>query len=399
MTHLQLYNRLKEVFSPDTPDLPLIDDLILQILDFVSSGPRWQGQNLLEPPKELEKLLPPGTDLSTLFVVPDNEIIENKKFRYHIIKPASSLKSSKAIILLHGFNERFWDKYLPIAARLANKTSKSVILFPIAFHMNRSPALWNNSRIMHKVSHWRKSNYPNILESSLSNVAISIRIHNDPSRFFWSGLESYENIISLVKSIRLGQHPTFTKDTSVDFFTYSIGSFLGEILMLTNQESLFDQSRLVTFCGGPVLNRLSPVSKFILDSEADVCLYSFFIEHLESHRRTDSNLEEFLGSPGVGANFRAMLNYRLDLEYREDRFRSMANRIKALALAKDQVVPPFEVINTLKGSQRDTGVDVSVVDPTYPYRHEDPFPTSPKYEGQVDEWFERIIGDLCDFLK
>jgi hypothetical protein len=123
------------------------------------------------------------------------------------------------------------------------------------------------------------------------------------------------------------------------------------------------------------------------------------VEHLDSHRRNDPHLEEFIGNSLAGTTFRSMLNYRCDRILRESRFQSLANRIKALALAKDEVIPPFEVINTLKGSYRDIDIDVSVADPPYPYRHEDPFPTSEKYEAVVDEWYERIIGELADFLK
>ncbi|MDR1677419.1 MAG: DUF6051 family protein [Deltaproteobacteria bacterium] len=398
MTYLQLHNQLVEAFRPDLSQAPLIDDLTLTSLDFISGGPKGLSQKCLKTPEDLLTLFTPEIDLSSLFEIPDDEIKENKRFRYHIIQPKTEDKSSKTIILLHGLNERHWSKYLPIAVNLCRKTKKSVVLFPIAFHMNRSPELWNNAKIMYKVSQWRKAKYPNIVDSTLSNVAISLRLQEDPARFFWSGLETYENIISLVKSIRLGQHPVLAQEADIDFFTYSIGTFLGEIIMLANQDGLFDRSRLVAFCGGPVFNRLSSVSKFILDSEADVAIYSYLIEHLESHRKIDQNLDEFLNRPGAGPNFLAMLNYRLNREYRESRLRSLAGRIKAVAMAKDEVVPSFEVINTLKGSNRDIDIEVTVVDPPYPYRHEDPFPTSAKYESLVDEWFDRIIGELSDFL-
>ncbi|MDR1308596.1 MAG: DUF6051 family protein, partial [Deltaproteobacteria bacterium] len=282
MTYLQTYSQLREAFSGEEPQAPLGPGLWLQNLTFVSGGLRCPGQEGAPPPADLLALLPGGTDLSSLFSVPDGDISENREFRYHVVRPDGA-PGRGAIILLHGFNERHWDKYLPMAAFLAGRTGKSVILFPIAFHMNRAPALWNDARVMRKVSQWRKSVHPNVLESTLSNAAISIRLHQDPARFFWSGLETYENIVSLSRTIIGGGHPAFDGPATVDFFTYSIGSFLGEIVMLADEDSLFGDSRLAIFCGGPVFNRLSPVSKFILDSEASVSLYSFLIEHLDSH--------------------------------------------------------------------------------------------------------------------
>lgn len=65
------------------------------------------------------------------------------------------------------------------------------------------------------------------------------------------------------------------------------------------------------FCGGAVFNRLSPVSKFILDSEANVALYSFVIEHLESHLKKDHRLHHYLRENHPEGQFASMINYKL----------------------------------------------------------------------------------------
>jgi hypothetical protein len=62
--------------------------------------------------------------------------------------------------LLHGLNERSWDKFLPWAARLVESTARAVILMPIAFHMNRALAEWSLLRAMRTVSKQRKMDYP-----------------------------------------------------------------------------------------------------------------------------------------------------------------------------------------------------------------------------------------------
>ena len=76
----------------------------------------------------------------------DDRIQENKSFSYAIFTPSGRKKNNEAIILLHGLNERTWEKYLTWAEYLTHTTGKPVILFPIAFHMNRTPGLWANKQ-------------------------------------------------------------------------------------------------------------------------------------------------------------------------------------------------------------------------------------------------------------
>jgi hypothetical protein len=336
----------------------------------------------------------------SILSLPDHEISENFEFKYHVIYP--SLESTKkAIILLHGFNERNFAKYLPWASLLASKTKAAVILFPIAFHMNRSPEKWVDAHLMRKVSNLRKKLYPNVIHSTLSNAAISVRISANPARFFWSGLQTFYDVITLTKLITQGKLDGIEKDSTVDFFTYSIGSFLGEILMMTNEGGIFDNSRLVTFCGGPVFNRLSPVSKFILDSEASVELYSFMVEHLQSHIKKDQNLGSYLSGDAsmVGKNYRAMLNYRLEQGFREETLKGISKRVYAVALKGDEVVPHYEVINTLQGTERNIFIKVDVVEPPYPFRHEDPFPITTKDASLLDRTFREIFEPISEFLS
>ena len=82
------------------------------------------------------------------FILEDNQIKENKSFSYPVFTPKSKSKFNKAIVLLHGLNEKSWFKYLPWAYYLAEKTNRPVILFPISFHMNRCPESWGNPRAM-----------------------------------------------------------------------------------------------------------------------------------------------------------------------------------------------------------------------------------------------------------
>ena len=207
-------------------------------------------------------------------------------------------------------------------------------------------------------------------------------------------------MIDFVENVKKGGHPAVDAEADIDFCTYSIGTFLGEIVMMTNKNGYFDKSRHAVFCGGPVFNRLSPVSKYILDSEANVNLYSYLVEHLESHMKNTPELQELLsGKFEEGVNFRSLLSYRDNLQYREEKFRSLESRFYAIAREKDTVVPPYEVINTFKGSRQNINSKVDGLDYPYAYRHEDPFPPTAANAADIDACFRTTFDKISEFLN
>lgn len=329
----------------------------------------------------------------------DAQILENINFRYHLMMPNSIKKAKEVVLMFHGFNEKHWAKYMPWAKYIADKTGKSILFFPIAFHMNRAPAAWSDKREMYTISEKRKERHPDVINSSLSNVAISTRLHNKPQRFIWSGLQTYYDTIDLIEYIKAGKHPAIEADADIDIVSYSIGTFLAQVLMMTNENGYFSNSKLISFCGGAVFNRLSPVSKFILDSEANVSLYSYVVEHLESHMKRDEVLRHYLnGKLLEGKNFRSMLNYRTLTQYRENIYKSISNRIYAITLSQDSVVPAYEVINTLQGISRDIPIKVDILEYPYKYKHEDPFPAIESIKTEVTQQFEKTFDLVCNFL-
>jgi len=404
MKYIDIFKHLKEIESYDKNEIEIDKHLVMKNFNFESNYrfilPGGSGNNddyeyITDLPEEYEPDV-----IQEMLNKKDAEIMENIKFRYHMITPKGDKKTKGVILMFHGFNEKYWAKYLPWAKYLVEKTGKSVVLFPIAFHMNRAPSAWSDSREMYSISEQRKQRHPDVINSSLSNVAISTRLHNKPQRFIWSGLQSYYDVIDFVKNFKAGLHPAIDPDASVDLMSYSIGSFLGEILMMTNQNDYFSNSKFVLFCGGAVFNRLSPVSKFILDSEANVSLYSYVVEHLESHMKRDEVLRHYLSEiHPEGVNFRSMLNYKVLTQYREDKFRDMSDRIYAVALSEDSVVPAYEVINTLQGVNRDVPIKVDILEFPYKYKHEDPFPALSGIQDEVDEQFRRTFGLIADFIK
>ncbi len=404
MEYIDLFNHLKAIENYDDDEIEIDDKHVIRNFDFKS-----QYQSILPGGKnnpDNYEYMPTLTDdyepdvIQQMLNKTDAEIPENINFRYHMIMPKGQSQTDKIIMMFHGFNEKHWAKYFPWAKYIAEKTGKSIVFFPIAFHMNRAPAAWSTSREMFCISEQRKRRHPDIINSSLSNVAISTRLHNKPQRFIWSGLQTYYDVIDFVEYFKAGKHPAISSDASIDFFSYSIGTFLGEVVMMTNKNGYFSNSKYATFCGGAVFNRLFPVSKYILDSEANVSLYSFVVEHIESHIKRDKVLEHHLNLPfEEGINFRAMLNYKTFKPYREDKFRKMSDQYYAVVLSQDEVVPAYEVINTLQGSKRDIPIKVDVLDYPYKYRHEDPFPAVEKIADEVDRQFRLTFDKISDFLQ
>jgi len=325
--------------------------------------------------------------------VPDTQFVDNGAFSYSLFLPVDGNPSPGTIFLLHGLNERTWYKYLPWAVRLVELTGRAVCLFPIAFHMNRAPDAWGDPKAMSVVASARQKMFPSIAGSSFANAAISARLQSIPQRFFWSGVQTYHDVMDVVRRIRSGNEAHLSAGGRIDFFAYSIGSFLAQILLMANEGGVFDGSKLFTFCGGPTFDRMYPVSKYILDSEASIALYAFYVEHLENEFKVDRRLAHFFDEGhNSGRYFKAMLSLRRMKEVREDRFRALSKAIMALALKQDSVIQPNEVMNTLQGDYRDIPIPVHIVDFPHPYSHINPFPTQEPIAGPVTESFESVFA-------
>lgn len=379
-----LYSKLVSLFSREVSFvddvIPVEPDLVIRNFSFYSPARQREG---------LVPSLPTGgvTDLGN----PDAEIQENNNFRYHILMPKHMEKARSIVIMLHGLNERHWTKYMPWAASIVEMTGHAVVLFPLAFHMNRAPALWADPQRMARLSRNRKHALPALRNSSFVNAAISTRLYEQPERFILSGLESYYDLIEFVEIIKSGLHPAVHENATIDFFTYSIGTLLGDLLMLANMSGYFSASRHVSFCGGPVVSGLHPESKFILDSDA--------VRKLRQCLFSKERLEILLAAnSGVEMAFRCMLDYGICSNQREERLRGIGARRYAIALADDLVAKPKEVLNTF-GRKEKNGILVDIMQYTYTYRHEDPFPINKKMTSNVDGQFQRTFDRICHFLK
>ncbi len=340
--------------------------------------------------------IPPERVEETL-LRPDALIEENLRFRCPLLLPADSAPRG-LIILLNGLNERSSDRYLPWALRLLMLTGRAVLLFPLAFHLNRAPSAWADPRRMTRLSAERRSLHEGITASSLSNAALSARIQALPQRFLWSGVQSHEDVRDFIRALRSGAWPELASDLRVDFFGYSIGAFLALLLLMADRDALLAQSRLLAFCGGAALDGMALTSRYILDSAAHGALLRCFRTDFSATLRNDARLAGALsGGHPAGAAFRSMLSANDGTAARGAMLAPIASRVRAIALTRDEVMPPDAVRATLCPGAA-VGVDVRELDFPYDYSHVHPFPLLPALEMEVERAFDSVMTLTAEHL-
>ncbi|KAA6331451.1 hypothetical protein EZS27_019943 [termite gut metagenome] len=329
--------------------------------------------------------------------VTDDCIDENTNFNYTVFVPASAgngkEKRNEAIILLHGLNERNWNKYLTWAEHLVKNTGKPVILFPIAFHMNRTPSIWYNPRTVLPWVNARKQEVGDLDNSTFANVALSSRISKQPLRFYVSGLESAYDILQLTREIKRGEHPLFNENASVNIFAYSIGALLSQVILLANPERLFTDTRLFMFCGGSIFSEMNGNARDILDKEASLRLMNYY-----THDFLLQELSRMTPNENISLEqaFRMMICPDIMTEQRESFFQSACNRIRAISLKKDVVIPTQGIIKALGKTPQKI---LEELDFPFPYSHQIPFPVNEcDYNESVNKAFGCVFDRAASFL-
>ncbi|NDV46615.1 hypothetical protein D0T49_06100 [Paludibacter sp. 221] len=323
----------------------------------------------------------------------DDELIkENTSFVYPVFYPANETKMKQAIVLLHGLNERKWNKYLTWAEYLCKKTEKAVILFPIAFHMNRSPNSWSNPHEMNYLLNLRKQKNGNDRFLTVANVALSERICEHPLRFYASGKQSLIDLEELFGTIKKGEHPLFGEGTRIDIFAYSIGAFLSQVALMADKNNLFSDSKLFMFCGGSIFSSMFGKSRSIIDSLAFDSLINYYLSEFPAIMKSVKIQDETINS------FYSMIAPEWNKTEREDFFRKSQNRIRGISLAKDTVIPYDGVLKAM--GEENARSQVEITDFDYDYSHEMPFPLTGKTENRlINHSFEYIFSQAAQFLS
>jgi hypothetical protein len=327
----------------------------------------------------------------------DENIAENNSFNYILVKNKTTVKSDSFIFLFHGLNERSWDKYLPWAYDLVSTTEKPVVLFPLAFHMNRAPRFWSDPRLMKEVAAERARLFPDVQFSSFANAALSTRIQFSPNRFLLSGVQTFRDTVRLMESIRKGDHPHIHAKATPDIFGYSIGTFFSQLLMMSNPRNFFDDSRMFLFCGGSTLDKMYPVSKAIIDSEAAQTLKEFYIDNDGREYLKDEIIQSVLREfEEGGRNFECMLDHTKMETFRSEKLDHIGERCLVIPLQKDTVMSPGGISGTFSNVSR---IPIHTTDFPYRYSHENPFPVNIPQRDRVNESFRTIFDTAGSFLK
>ncbi len=358
-------------------------------------APKLSGSSL-----NLDQLLFEGA-MDDIIQMSDSKIHENISFHYNLFyDPAHP--PSDAIVLLHGLNEKDWSKYIPWAIRLVELTKKAVILFPLAFHIERAHDSWHDGRAMNRVSKKRSLLFKDIHNTSFANAAMSTRLHFAPVRFFLSGLQTYNDLIQLIQNIRQSHHPLLPYDARIDFLGYSAGAFLAKILVMANRHYLVDESKVLMFCGGALLSRMHLSSRYIMDSAAYQAILDYYVRNFDQQLLQDPLLSQLFEATQTGGSYFRSLLGEQDIsfnQFRKKRLEEVASRMRAITLEKDTVMPPTEVKASLLGTQGVEIIPTQVLDFPHEHSHVMPFPYQKKISEAVSQSFERVMQEMAAFFS
>jgi hypothetical protein len=380
MNYTEQYQQLKDLYNTDTDEI-LIPESTVRILNFLF-------QSRPEMPSFLTKY------------DEDRAISENYRFRYPVFMPVGQSVSRSVICYLHGLNERNWHKHLAGAKRLSEKTGKAVLMFPLSFHINRGLPDWSDSRKMAGLLEVRKQKYPWVREASILNLALSERLTQYPQRFFSSGMQSALDLMTLLRQIRKGEHPLFEAGTGIDIFAYSISCMLLQTLMISDENDVLRDCRIVFFAGGSLFSHLQGVSRFIMDSVAFNAIQKFYtrLTRISTGLSGDRELQYFLKEHNLGRAFRSVLSPEMERREREKRFSGYGPDLMVIALRDDRIIP-LEGIKLAMGERFCRSGQLCMAHFPYPYTHENPFPVLyRKIEKQVEQSFRSVYDRAVQFF-
>lgn len=204
----------------------------------------------------------------------DQETRENLSFAVPLFFPGPGPPDSACLILGHGFNESDYIKLFPWAYCLCKGLGVPVLIFPCAFHINRRPAAWIR---LGRTYHRRRRLLPGNRLSSPFNAVVSQRISEAPERFLRGALQSYRDLLDLLRHIRdgslraigpNGEVRPFSEEAVPHLLGYSISGYLFLGALLNDKDSWLDESLLVLFNSFTAWDEANPVSVLVVDQQA-----------------------------------------------------------------------------------------------------------------------------------
>lgn len=164
------------------------------------------------------------------------------------------------------------------------------------------------------------------------------------------------------------------------------------------REDMFAFSKIVLFCGGPTMDMMYPISKYIYDSAAEKVMTAYYPKEFEDNIKTDRVLKKyFTENENDGLVFRSLLNKNRFSEFRKKKLKKFEDRILAIPLTNDEVMPPESVKKTLNAD----GLKVKIEEMHFPfeYNHISPFPLNEKIKNETNECFEQVFSAVADWLE
>ncbi len=314
----------------------------------------------------------------------DAEVPENLRFRYPLLRGSDAVRRyDRVTILFHGLNERSYGKYVPWAFHVWKRTGAPVILFPMAFHINRVPSDWFRL-VPESVAH-RKAVEGNDLVHRF-NAIMSERLESRPERFFWGALQTFWDVVDLVRQIRAGDHPHVAPGARIDLLGYSAGGFVALALMLDDTEQLFSDSRAALFATAGAVRDLNLASPLIVDTAAETAMMKMYVRQLD--QRFTPRMHHWIDHHSEARWLRTFCGLRPDRAMLEQRMREIAPRVTGIANAHDEVFPTGAMCNALQGVRRDTGVQVEEL---HLGIHENPFACPDLQQPE-----RRLVLDVLD---
>jgi hypothetical protein len=196
-----------------------------------------------------------------------------------------------------------------------------------------------------------------------------------------------------VHQIKDGKMLYINKNASVDIFAYSIGGFLSQLLLMSNPDDLFSETRLFLFCSGSVFCEMNGISRTIMDEEAFTKVKNYYQTEF---KETNSCAVNSTINQKLNRAFNAMATLK-NQSFRESFYEKSIHRIKLLSLKKDIVIPSLGIKNSMGNGFLTQSF--REMDFPFAYSHENPFPIgTPSTNELVNKSFDDVFSQAAAFL-
>jgi hypothetical protein len=172
-----------------------------------------------------------------------------------------------------------------------------------------------------------------------------------------------------------------------------------QTLMISDENEVLRDCKIVFFAGGSIFSHLQGVSKFIMDSVAFDRIREFYksLAEDETGFSGDKELQYYMMENSFGKAFRSVLSPEIRKSERETKIAGFSSNLMVIALRDDRIIP-VEGIQLALGEKFSHSRQFSIVHFPYPYIHENPFPVLyRKIEGQVEQSFRMVFDRAIHF--